>query len=1359
VPRQIETTYGPSTAFRLGDWLIQPSLNRLSRGEEIVQIELKAMDVLMCLADRAGQLVSKRELIDTVWRTEFVAENTLPRRISSLRTALGDDSRNPRYIETIPKRGYRLIAEIAEVGENEAGGPIPRAAEAPGTVVELSAEARPYPGLETFTERDAAFFFGREVEVAALWRKIITRRLLAVVGPSGVGKSSFLRAGVIPAAPPGWGTLVCQPGDAPLAGLARGLVPIFAGNVRVLSRLVDLRDSEHAVEMVRYWRDRHEEALLAVDQFEELFTLNPPEVHEVFAEMIDRLAHEEDVHVVLSMRDDFLYACHEHSPLAPIFHDLTPLAQPVGGALERALIEPAARCGFAFEDDELADEMMAEVAEERGALPLMAFSLARLWELRDLDRKLLTRRAYREIGGVAGALARHAEATLAGIGEAQLPIVREIFRNLVTASGTRAVRDADELLSVFDEQSRDTASGVLNELIDARLLTSYEVEVEDQRPDRRVEIIHESLLERWPRLVSWRTQDADAARLRDQLRQAARLWQDKGRPDDLLWTGTAFREYLVWRERYPGGLSEVEEAFATAMTAHATRRRRRRRLVVGAVIVALLAGLAVVGSFWRTSVREARRASASELVALGRLELGSYPTSTLAHATASLRLADSAEARRLALEALWQGPTAFISSHQSSSSTAFFNHDGSRLAHAEGNRLRIVRADGGSELLEPWGGVKAMDVLHGSDPDVVGTRESLVRWGPSYALWSVSERRRLGEIRYPHEVERLRWAWGQRRLVLQVVEDSRTHIEAVGLDGRRQRLGTLEFGSRWSWNNWVDRSEIDRSSGNRLAAIVDGDVLLVDIGDHGLSEPRAIGSYDGHIADVQFIGEGRFLAVASRLGSIQYWDLQDPGPPRIFEGPDGDHHTDLHGTGRLLEMSTIKDDIWRVWIWSMEGGEPTLLRRFDDLGPGGVSESRSWDPERLRLVKSGPDTAFRLWRLAAPAGAEPIVLRRGESVARAAAFHPGGEWLATTDWGGLALWPLVWPMPSVIRAHTLRVDGLVFEPRGRWLASAGEEGTVRLWPLDGEVPPPGRVLLDESGSAVLALSASPDGTRFLAGCNRGARLFSLDGEKPQILTGIRGQIWGVAFSPDGRLAAAVGGRLESVGNRIRVWDAETGELISSLDPGERLDDDSLAFRGNNRLLAVAETGLVSLELPSGRSELLLEGSFSKLAADAHGRLVLLAEVDREGGGTRRAAVFDLETGTTALLASHGESITRVAIDATGTIAVTGDADGVVRVGPITGEEPHLLLGHEHAIYTLAVDPGGRWLASADSDPGFRIWPMPNLSKPPLHTLPRGELIAKLESLTNLRVVRDEGSPTGWKLDNAPFPGWETTPSW
>ena len=170
---------------------------------------------------------------------------------------------------------------------------------------------------------------------------------------------------------------------------------------------------------------------------------------------------------------------------------------------------------------------------------------------RDRKRRLITRQASTDIGGITGALARHAEATLQGIGGDRLPIVREIFRNLVTAEGTRAVREWDELLSIFSDSPSESPEEVLRQLIDARLLTSYEIHEGDEAPTRRVEIIHESLLANWPRLVRWQTQDADSARIRDELRQAARTWDDHDRTNDCLWTGTAYREYRLWRDRYP----------------------------------------------------------------------------------------------------------------------------------------------------------------------------------------------------------------------------------------------------------------------------------------------------------------------------------------------------------------------------------------------------------------------------------------------------------------------------------------------------------------------------------------------------------------------------------------------------------------------------------------------------------------------------------------------------------------------------------------------------------------------------------------------------------------------------------------
>ena len=248
--------------------------------------------------------------------------------------------------------------------------------------------------------------------------------------------------------------------------------------------------------------------------------------------------------------------------------------------------------------------MVESVEGARGALPLLAFAVSRLWEKRDREKKRLTRAAYEEIGGVAGALAQHAEATLDRIGSTREPIVRELFRNLVTSHGTRAVAEREELLSLFPE--RKAAEEVLRELVDARLLTSYEVEGKEDEPNHhRVEVVHESLLKAWPRLVRWQAQDEEGSLLRDQLKQAAHLWEEKSRSPDLLWSGTSFREYELWRERYQGRLTALEEQYAKAMVERALRRRRLRRGAVAAAFL-LLAGVSAAIAVSRHQATRAR---------------------------------------------------------------------------------------------------------------------------------------------------------------------------------------------------------------------------------------------------------------------------------------------------------------------------------------------------------------------------------------------------------------------------------------------------------------------------------------------------------------------------------------------------------------------------------------------------------------------------------------------------------------------------------------------------------------------------------------------------------------------------------
>ncbi len=516
-------------------------------------------------------------------------------------------------------------------------------------------EASPYPGLAAFTEAEAESFFGREREVEELWKKLRHPHLLALVGPSGVGKSSFLRAGLLPAAPTTWQTVVSTPGDRPFKSLVKCLLPAFAGDEGAMRLFLDLEEVEGALALVRRWRERQDEALLVVDQFEELFTLNPPEVQARFAQLLGRLALEADVHVLLAMRDDFLFACQPFPALAPLLSELTLLGPLTGAALRRALVEPARRAGYAFEDDALVEEILTDVARERGSLPLVAFAASRLWEERDRERGVLTRRAYQEIGGVGGALAGHAEATLERLGSDRVPLVRELFRNLVTAEGTRAVRERGELLSVFAD--REEGEATLHALIDARLLTTYAEpgEAEHDPARHRVEIIHESLLAAWPRLVRWQTQDADGAVLRDQLRQAAHLWDEKGRPTDLLWTGTSFEEFRLWQGRYPGGLSESEEAFSREMTRLAERKRRRRRRLVAATLSSLLAIVAVVVALWRQSELHRREAEAADLRT--RAQMQTTSSLQLAYAMASLELRDEPETRLFSIRTLWQEPT------------------------------------------------------------------------------------------------------------------------------------------------------------------------------------------------------------------------------------------------------------------------------------------------------------------------------------------------------------------------------------------------------------------------------------------------------------------------------------------------------------------------------------------------------------------------------------------------------------------------------------------------------------------------------------------------------------------------------
>ena len=1226
--------------------------------------------------------------------------------------------------------------------------------------VEGADDLHPYPGLASFNEDDAEYFFGREAEVEQMWRKLEgPPRMLGLVGPSGAGKSSFLGAGLLPTKRAGWSCITCTPGNDPRASLRRTVILELEGDSEALLELA-VGSDDASVSAVTRWRRHHERALVVVDQFEELFTQNTPDEQRRFAELLGRLVLEADVPVLLSMRDDFLIHCNRHEALRALFSELTPLDPPAGAALRRALTQPALQCGYRFEDDELVDQMLAEVEGERGALPLLAFAAARLWERRDRETGLLTREAYQVIGGVGGALAQHAEATIDRIGIERIPIVRELFRNLVTAEGTRAVREWNELLSIFSDSQSESPEDVLRELIDARLLTSYEIHEDEHEPTRRVEIIHESLLANWPRLVRWQTQDQEGAQLRDELRQAARAWDEHGRHDDRLWTGTAVREYLLWREHYPGGLSNIEEAFGEAMVSFAGRRRRRRRTIVAAVIAMLVLGLVVVGSFWRKSVQEALRAEAATLLSQAQMELESYPSATVAFATASLELSDSPEARLLALEALWKGPTAQVVDDTQSWEIAF-SPDGQWLVQTtdeDPHLIHVIGKDGSNETLEDVHDLR-VDLEMSTETGVFATSP----WGnpEPYALWSAQEKRLLstGRSGAPENAVGKYFDLKRQRVLMVVREGDQDFVDALGFDGASERLGRLP----------IDRDSLRCSNapGGRWTAVVkDHNVYVIEFGDRELSELRHLEHITGPVDDIECDPLGRFVAPRHEDGRIRLWDLTGESRAKIIQSPPDATSFRISNDGSFLEAIKFEpeDRVIETWVWSIDMAEPALLRHIKLGKAGGTGEWTVNPIDRQIISILNPDPTIRLWPLSAPADAEPVLMRRGDiGTLFRLAVHPHGQWLATSGSSGLTFWPVARPYPMVIKQYGDRVWNLVIDPHGRWLATNdGNSGIVRLWQLEGAALPPARIIYDAPAHGY-GIAASPDGRQILAGNHTTTvSLLSLDGEDPVDLPGEVGWAWGAAFSPDGRFAAASGRTGGNATRVIRVWDVSSYEQVKKLDIDICVLTPVIHFSGNDSIFFSNENGLKRWNLNTDEVDVLVDEPTYRFTISPDGSRVLFFRIIGGLGGmeapTGRVEVLDIASGAATPLESHGDSVNTVVLDAGGTTVVTGDKAGVIRVGSIDGGEPHLLLGSPREIYDLAVDPRGRWIASS-SGTEIRLWPVPDLSKPPLHTLPREELIAKLKTLTNLRVVRDEESSTGWKLTVGPFPGWETVPTW
>jgi serine/threonine protein kinase len=472
---------------------------------------------------------------------------------------------------------------------------------------ELQIDESPYAGLSSFQENDAGKFFGRNKEIAAMVTRIRDRPLMAVVGSSGVGKSSFVRAGLVPALKRSgeqWETIVTRPGRKPMDALAAIIAPMVGTASNLADEMAEqqklaarLRKEPGHLGHVLRGRARRDSRriMLFVDQFEELYTQVPdPEERAAFTACLAAVADDatSPLRVVLSIRSDFLdRVAEDQTFLAELTQGLFFLNQPNREGLREAIVHPAELAGYSFEHAGTVEDMLDHLATTPGALPLLQFAASKLWETRDAGRKMLTHASYAAMGGVAGALASHADRVIQELGPQQQGLIRAVLLRLVSPERTRAIVPIDELRELSREMG--AVQRLIDQMVDARLLV---VQTMEGGKGSTVEIVHESLIQNWPTLRRWLEETQDDAAIIDQLRTAARQWHAKGRSPDLLWRGDTAEEAKKFRRRYKGPLSDVEQSFLDEiiMYEQAVARRKRVFVVGGFVAMAILVVAALV---------------------------------------------------------------------------------------------------------------------------------------------------------------------------------------------------------------------------------------------------------------------------------------------------------------------------------------------------------------------------------------------------------------------------------------------------------------------------------------------------------------------------------------------------------------------------------------------------------------------------------------------------------------------------------------------------------------------------------------------------------------------------------------------
>jgi WD40 repeat protein/serine/threonine protein kinase len=1151
--------------------------------------------------------------------------------------------------------------------------------------ITITTQANPYKGLRAFEEADALDFFGREALVAQLVARLKEdaplTRFLAVVGPSGSGKSSVVKAGLLPALRNGgvsgsdrWFFAEFMPGEDPLQNLAIALQSVSVKpSPHLLSQLqADPQGLVWAAD--RALADVEADLVLIVDQLEEVFTLTEDEGQRVqFLKLLTSAVTTPDsrVRVVITIRADFMDRPLQYVEFGELIRHRTEFVLPLSQQeIERVIIGPAQRAKLQVDTDLIA-AIVADVRQEPGALPLLEYTLTELFERR--QERHLTLAAYQNIGGLTGAVAKRAEEVFTSLRTEEQIAARQIFLRLVTlGEGTEDTRrriSQSELNSII--QDRELLENILSAFGRSRLLTF------DRDPATRestVEVAHEALLREWERLREWLDTSRADIRLQRLLANAAAEWDKEGNDKSFLLSGGRLAQYEEWAATTGIALAPQERAYLAASV------EERKRL---------------------EALEQERQAREDELEQRSRSRLRYLAGVLVIFSIVTLALSlfafdGQGRATAAAEDARVQAERAERSAAESHSLTLSIASQQARMAGQPDLALALALEANRVDNPPPEARRSMAD-----SADFSWIRDRFL--GHAGIVWVV---------RFLPDGQRALSGSGDTNLILWDV--------ATGEPIRRLEGHTSD----------IYGMDVSPDGVYAVSGQADGDAILWDI-DRG----QVIRHLEGHTSDIlgiDFAPDGKTVLTASADDTLILWSIPDGERLRQFEGHEADVWSVAFSPDGKRAISGSEDTT--LILWDVETGG--IIRRYTGHEDGIVNVAMSPDG---KLALSGAwDNNVILWDVAT--GSIVRTLQGHTSLVWSVAFSPDGQTaLSGGDDNTIILWDVATgEILHQSAGHLNGVFSIAYSPDGRMALSAADDQTPILWDLTsrtlrrryrGHTFEVTNVAFSPDGQT--AISGSHDSTAIIWNLNTGAII--------KQLTGHASHVESVAFSPDGNMALTA-----SADSTLRLWDVATGELIRTYE-GHEGHVNSAAFSPDGKtLLSAGDDMLILWDLASGDIVSQLKGhtgpvrsvDFSpdgKLAVSGsddntalvwdvgtgsqmrsyagHTAPVLSVAFSPDGQriitGSRDTSMilWDMPSGSIMeRFEGHTADVSSVAFSPDGQRVLSGSADNSVLLWSVaSGEILRRFQGHSAPVFSVTFSPDGLSALSGSDDATMALW--------------------------------------------------------